>query len=70
MGREPAAEVARLEPSEQAGGSGGTTGVTMVLHTWTRDLRFHPHVHAIVTAGGVDESGNWRPTRTIFSPSS
>jgi Transposase zinc-binding domain/Putative transposase len=21
-------------------------GATMVLHTWTRDLRFHPHVHA------------------------
>lgn len=28
-------------------------GVTAVLHTWTRDLRFHPHVHAIVTAGGL-----------------
>lgn len=28
-------------------------GVTMVLHTWTRDLRFHPHVHALVTAGGL-----------------
>jgi len=28
-------------------------GITMVLHTWTRDLRFHPHVHAIVTAGGA-----------------
>jgi hypothetical protein len=32
-------------------------GVTMVLHTWTRDLRFHPHVHAIVTAGGLDDDG-------------
>lgn len=42
---------------------GGTLGVTMVLHTWTRDLRFHPHVHAIVTAGGVDGSGGWHPTR-------
>jgi predicted Zn-ribbon and HTH transcriptional regulator len=28
-------------------------GATLVLHTWTRDLRFHPHVHAIVTAGGL-----------------
>jgi hypothetical protein len=28
-------------------------GVTAVLHTWTRDLRFHPHVHCIVTAGGL-----------------
>jgi rubrerythrin len=32
-------------------------GVTMVLHTWTRDLRFHPHVHAIVTAGGLSSDG-------------
>lgn len=28
-------------------------GVTCVLHTWTRELRFHPHIHAIVTAGGL-----------------
>jgi hypothetical protein len=32
---------------------GATLGVTMVLHTWTRDLRYHPHVHALVTAGGL-----------------
>jgi hypothetical protein len=25
----------------------------MVLHTWTRELLFHPHVHAIVSAGGL-----------------
>lgn len=30
-----------------------TLGVTLVLHTWTRDLRFHPHVHVLVTAGGL-----------------
>ena len=32
---------------------GAQLGITMVLHTWTRDLRFHPHVHAIVTGGGL-----------------
>ncbi len=32
-------------------------GFTMVLHTWTRDLRFHPHVHAIVSAGGLSLDG-------------
>jgi hypothetical protein len=47
---------------------GGTLGVTMVLHTWTRDLRFHPHVHAIVTAGGMDSSGSWRPTKDYLFP--
>lgn len=30
-----------------------TLGLTMVLHTWTRDLRFHPHVHVLATAGGL-----------------
>jgi hypothetical protein len=36
---------------------GATLGATLVLHTWTRDLRFHPHVHAIVTAGGLTHDG-------------
>ena len=40
-----------------------TLGVTMVLHTWTRDLRFHPHAHAIVTAGGLGAGGTkWVPS--------
>lgn len=36
---------------------GAELGLTMVLHTWTRDLQFHPHVHAIVTAGGLSSDG-------------
>ena len=32
-------------------------GATLVLHTWTRALTFHPHVHAIVTAGGLARDG-------------
>jgi hypothetical protein len=32
---------------------GAVPGMTVVLHTWTRDLQFHPHVHCIVTAGGL-----------------
>jgi len=31
-------------------------------------LRFHPHVHAIVTAGGMDSSGSWRPTKDYLFP--
>jgi len=34
-------------------GRAATPGSTAVLHTWTRDLRFHPHVHCIVTGGGL-----------------
>jgi hypothetical protein len=29
-------------------------GITSVLHTWTRELSYHPHVHVLVTAGGLD----------------
>lgn len=36
---------------------GAQLGITAVLHTWTRELRFHPHVHCIVTAGGLDDEG-------------
>ncbi len=34
-----------------------TLGATLVLHTWTRALQFHPHVHAIVTGGGLSDDG-------------
>ncbi len=32
-------------------------GVTAVLHTWTRKMLFHPHVHCVVTAGGLSLDG-------------
>jgi hypothetical protein len=34
-----------------------TLGATLVLHTWTRELLYHPHIHAIVTAGGLSLNG-------------
>jgi hypothetical protein len=36
---------------------GGELGLTSVLHTWTRELAFHPHVHCIVTGGGLSLDG-------------
>ena len=40
---------------------GAQLGVTVVLHTWTQDLRYHPHVHCIVTGGGLSPDGNsWK----------
>ncbi|MFC1611436.1 IS91 family transposase [Myxococcota bacterium] len=35
-------------------------GITSVLHTWTRKLHFHPHVHCVVTAGGLAVEGSER----------
>ena len=42
---------------------GAHIGFTAVLHTWTRDLRFHPHVHCIVTGGGLSlDETSWLDT--------
>jgi hypothetical protein len=44
---------------------GGDIGALAVLHTWTRTLEWHPHVHLLVTAGGLDRDGRtWRPVRS------
>lgn len=37
-----------------------TIGYTQVLHTWNRRGLFHPHLHAIVSAGGLAPDGRWR----------
>jgi hypothetical protein len=43
---------------------GGTVGVMAVLHTWTQQLVYHPHVHCLVTGGGVSGDGrDWHPAR-------
>jgi hypothetical protein len=42
---------------------GALPGVLMVLHTWGQQLFLHPHVHAVVTAGGVGLSGSWIAAR-------
>ncbi|MDP3478348.1 MAG: transposase, partial [Desulfoprunum sp.] len=36
-------------------------GMTMVLHTNTRSLDYHPHIHAVVPGGGIDRKrGFWK----------
>jgi hypothetical protein len=42
-------------------------GLTGVLHTWGRDLNYHPHVHCIVPGGAISQSGTeWLSTRNDF----
>src|SRR5215831_12726926 len=46
---------------------GGTVGVLAVLHTWTQRLIFHPHVHCLVTGGGLSDDGAiWHPAGKTF----
>ncbi len=39
---------------------GGTPGIISILHTNGQDLSFHPHVHCIVSGGGVSKEGKWK----------
>jgi hypothetical protein len=49
---------------------GGTGAFTLVLHTWTQDLRRHVHVHALMACGALDEDDRWiaprRSPRFLF----
>jgi hypothetical protein len=46
---------------------GAQVAITAVLHTWTRTMTFHPHVHFLVSAGGLSlDQSRWIPTRTDF----
>lgn len=38
-----------------------------VLHTWGRQLQYHPHIHYIVPGGAIlKEDGSWHPSRIDF----
>jgi hypothetical protein len=53
---------------------GAQLGILLVLHTWGQNLHHHPHVHGVVTGGGlscdergdVDVSPTWRSCRPGF----
>lgn len=43
----------------------GQLAFSLVLHTWSRQLIFHPHLHAVVAAGGL-AGDRWNATRPDF----
>jgi len=46
---------------------GGQIGLIGVLHTWTRNLAYHPHVHYLAPGGGLASDGvTWLPARQDF----
>lgn len=44
---------------------GARPGILATLHTWGRTLSFHPHIHCLVTGGGLAEDG-WRSVRNGY----
>jgi hypothetical protein len=46
---------------------GGLLGMMGVLQTWTRDMRFHPHIHYVVPGGGLSEDDSqWHSASGTF----
>lgn len=42
---------------------GAKIGAIAVLHTWDQQMKFHPHIHFIIPAGGADEQGKWKASK-------
>jgi hypothetical protein len=36
-----------------------TPAILAVLHTWTREMNYHPHVHCVVSSGGLTDDDGW-----------
>jgi hypothetical protein len=45
---------------------GAQAGIIAALHTWSQTLVFHPHLHCLVTGGGLTAEGQWRAVRHGF----
>jgi hypothetical protein len=45
---------------------GACPGLLAALHTWSQTLVWHPHLHCLVTGGGLPEAGQWREVRNGF----
>jgi hypothetical protein len=45
---------------------GAKPGIIATLHTWTHTLLLHPHVHCLVTGGGLTDAGRWVTVRRGF----
>jgi putative transposase/transposase-like zinc-binding protein len=45
---------------------GARPGILAALHTWSQTLVLHPHVHCLVTGGGLTPDGQWKAVRQGF----
>ena len=45
---------------------GATPGIIQVLHTWGQELNYHPHIHCIVSGGGITPDHKLRASAGKF----
>jgi hypothetical protein len=45
---------------------GAQPGILTALHTWSQTLVLHPHLHCLVTGGGLTPDGHWKAVRNGF----
>lgn len=55
-----------MELTEDEKYLGATPGILAMLHTWTQVANYHPHVHMIITGGGLTKSGLWKKSKNDF----
>ena len=55
-----------LELSRDKKYLGATPGIIQVLHTWGQTLNFHPHIHCIVSGGGLSADQKLRKCGDSF----
>jgi hypothetical protein len=61
-----AASETLLELSADKKYLGAKPGITAVLHTWGQNLSYHPHLHCIVTGGGLTPFNQWNNSQNDF----
>jgi len=54
-----AAQQALLKFSQDPKYLNAMPGIISALHTWGRSLSLHPHIHTLVSHGGVNAEGEW-----------
>ena len=45
---------------------GAAVGFFSILHTWGQNVLFHPHLHCVVTGGGLSPDNQWIASRPDF----
>jgi len=45
---------------------GAQIGFFSLLHTWSQDLHYHPHIHTVILAGGLTKKNKWRSSNKKF----